>query len=87
MTIFTMRWFVAAEICSSFTKLVRHLSHYVDRVINILLVEQHDPNKVVLSTMANIKTIVDHFSNKIEHWSVNNPDKIMSPQQVRAYNY
>jgi hypothetical protein len=45
-------------------------------------VEQHDPNKVVLSTMANIKTIVDHFSNKIEHWSVNNPDKIMSPQQV-----
>eukprot|EP00029_Vermamoeba_vermiformis_P014623 TRINITY_DN9734_c0_g1_i1.p1 TRINITY_DN9734_c0_g1~~TRINITY_DN9734_c0_g1_i1.p1 ORF type:complete len:709 (-),score=152.98 TRINITY_DN9734_c0_g1_i1:40-2166(-) len=45
-------------------------------------VEQHDPTKVVLPTMANIKTIVDHFSNKIEHWTVNNPDKIMSPQQV-----
>jgi len=35
--------------------------------------------------MSNIKTIVDHFSNKIEHWTVNNPDKIMSPQQVYIY--
>jgi hypothetical protein len=46
------------------------------------IVSKYDEHGVVLPNMSNVKTIVDYFTTKLEHWAVNNPDKTMSYDQV-----
>lgn len=48
----------------------------------MLAVSKYDEHGVVLSNMSNIKTIVDYYTTKLEHWAVNNPDKTMSQDEV-----